>query len=107
MRSADVGVRPLLYALLVDVERLKTVRAVSRTDVVHTMYSSAPALQRAIISSTLFFGSVVSRRSACSRDCREGGGRQHLRIARMKDIISQKRRQRPFIATFGMHQRWN
>ena len=47
MRGADVGVRPLLYAMLVDVGKAQGgSSSVMNGHVVHTMYSSASALQR-------------------------------------------------------------
>ena len=61
MRSADVGVRPLLYALLVDVgEAQDGSSSVKNGHVVHTMYSSAPALQRRnyLLDAVFWIGSL-------------------------------------------------
>jgi NAD(P)-dependent dehydrogenase (short-subunit alcohol dehydrogenase family) len=61
MRSADVGVRPLLYAMLAEVkvgerEREGGSSGVQNGHVIHTMYTSAPALQRrSVMIDTVFW----------------------------------------------------
>ena len=59
MRSADVGVRPLLYAMLADIDESdgpSGSSGVQNGHVIHTMYASAPALQRrSLMLDTVFW----------------------------------------------------